>query len=380
MIRVILVDDEKSMLLIMKKMISKIPDIELVGTFQSAGEAYKFIEVNMAEIAFVDINMPGESGLDFARRLAADAINTAVVFITAHKEYALDAFDVNAYDYIVKPISQVRLEMSIQRTIKRNSFLQAVKEGGNSARLLVYCLGGMEVRSAAGSAVQFSSSKSSELMAYLLMKKGKFVSKWSIIEDVFRGMPPQNAETYLNTTIYKLRKALDSHGMKSRIISANESYKFDIRNIYVDFIDFENQINEFSDISSVNQSAALKAEKIYEGELFGEKDYYWSLLEKERLSEVYWSFSKRLAGYLVECHQLTVALQILKKLVHINELDEEVNCLLMRVYAAQRDRISMERQYERYAKVLRKELGIAPEIMARNLYVSLKKSCDNFTY
>jgi len=59
--KVIVVDDEKSMLLIMKKMISKIPDIEIVGCFQSAGEAYKFIKKNKVNMVFVDINMPEES-------------------------------------------------------------------------------------------------------------------------------------------------------------------------------------------------------------------------------------------------------------------------------------------------------------------------------
>ncbi len=372
--KVILIDDEKTMLLIMKKMISKIPDIEIIGSFQSTGEAFEFIKGNKVDMAFVDINMPEENGLDFARRVSAEIGDIAVAFMTAHKEYALEAFEVHAIDYIVKPISQARLENSIQRAKQRFITSFYYRENLTAPKLSVYCLGGMEVICKGVGTVQFGSSKSIELLAYLLMKNNRYVSKWSIMEDVFRGMPPQNAETYLNTTVYKLRKALEPCGMKSAIKSADESYKIDIEEIYVDFLDFESRICVFSEFNNSNLEEALKTEKLFEGELFGEKDYYWSLPQKERLSEVYWSFAIRLVCCLMEGKQLTAALQILKKLIYINELDEEVNCLLMRVYAAQKDKLSFERQYERYEKALRKELGILPENTAANLYTELMES------
>lgn len=373
--KVILIDDEKPMLFIMQKMISKIPEIEIVGSFQNAGDAYKFIKGNKVDLAFVDINMPEENGLDFARKLSDETENIAISFLTAHKEFALEAFEVHAFDYIVKPVSQARLEATIQRARKRFAHSNPpVRERAALPKLFVYCLGGMEVRCEESRTVQFSSSKSAELLAYLLLKNGRFVSKWRVMEDVFRGMPLQNAEIYLNTTVYKLRKALEPHGMKSAIISANESYKIDIKDIYTDFIDFESRVSGFSDLNYSNLEDALRTEGLFAGDLFGERDYYWSLPQKERLSEVYWSFAKRLVNYLLEGNQLTTALQILKKLVFINELDEEINCLLMKVYAVQKDKLSLERQYERYEKALQRELGIAPEMTAANLYTSLIKS------
>lgn len=377
--KVILIDDEKSMLLILKKMISKIPDIEIVGSFQSAGEAYKFIKENKVDLAFVDINMPEENGLDFVKRVIAQVGDLAVCFLTAHKEYALQAFEVHAFDYIVKPITQARLENSIQRVKQRfiTSFYN--KDSAASPKLSVYCLGGLEVFCRGNGTVQFSSSKSIELLAYLLMKNSRYVSKWSVIEHVFKGMPPQNAETYLNTTVYKLRKALEPHGMKHAIISADESYKIDIRDIYVDFLDFETRVSIFSGLNNSSLEEAIKTEKLFAGELFGEKDYSWSLPQKERLSEVYWSFAKKLVSHLLENKQLTAALQILKKMVSINEIDEDVNCLLMKVYADQKDKLSLERQYERYEKVLHIELGISPENTAANLYKELMRSLNKTT-
>lgn len=374
--KIILIDDEKSMLLIMKKMISNIPETEVTGVFQSTSLASSFLRDNHVDMIFVDINMPEESGIDFVRRVTSEIKNMIIVFLTAHKDYALEAFEVQAFDYLVKPISLARLENTIQRARLSFAYYRHQEEKISLHRLFIYCFGGLDVKSEKGNQVQFSSSKSAELFAYLLLKKGRLISKWSIIEDIFGGMPLHNAEIYLNTTVYKLRKALTAFDMKNVIICTAESYKIDLKYFYVDFIDFESQISNFQEINSLNYEAAIKTEMLYNGELFGVKDYIWCLPDKERYSGAYLSFAAKLVTYSIESNQLTKAMLILKKMEVINEIHEEVNSLLMRVYAAQRDRLSLERQYLRYEKKLRKELGVNPEIKFSNLYRALLKSMD----
>ncbi|WP_291637145.1 response regulator [Clostridium sp.] len=374
--KVILVDDEKSMLLIMKKMIYKIPETEIIGAFQSSSEAYRFIKENWVDIAFIDIKMPEEGGLDFARRIMLEFGMIDIVFLTSHKEYALDAFDVHAMDYIVKPISQERLEHTIKRSRERRITALPYSYGGTSVKLSVYCLGGLHIRGVDGARVQVNSSKSLELLAYLLLNKGEFVSKWRIMEDVFSEMSPRNAETYLNTTIYKLRKALGKHEMKEAIISANEGYRIDIKDIYIDFLDFDRRVNDLSIINEANLEDAIKTEKIFLGQLFGDKGYNWSLAAIERLSEVYWDLAKQLGSYLLKNNRLNLSLQILKKMTIENELDEEVNCIIMQVYAAKRDRISLIKQYNRYEKALQRELQINPTSNTERIYDELRRSLE----
>lgn len=113
--KVVMIDDEKAMHLIMKRMLGKINFVEIVGCFQDTTSAYSFIESNEVDVAFVDISMPWENGLDFARRLREVNNQITLVFITSHKEHDLAAFDVYAYDYIVKPLSQKRLQQTIER-------------------------------------------------------------------------------------------------------------------------------------------------------------------------------------------------------------------------------------------------------------------------
>ncbi|NQX61691.1 response regulator transcription factor [Paenibacillus qinlingensis] len=113
--KVILIDDEKAMHLIMKRMLAKMSDIEVVGCFLNAKEAYAYLTTHEVDMVFVDISMPRENGLEFAERVRASGRATKIVFITSHKEYALSAFDVYAFDYIVKPVVQERLFKTVER-------------------------------------------------------------------------------------------------------------------------------------------------------------------------------------------------------------------------------------------------------------------------
>lgn len=372
--KVILIDDEKSMLLIMKKMLSKISGIVLEGYFQNTRDAYSYLKKNKVDMAFVDISMPDENGLSFVKRITEEYEDILITFLTCHKEYALEAFEVHAFDYIVKPITQTRLENVISRANKRLLGSTPKKANMEKIFLSIYCLGGFDVRDSYDKTVFFSSSKSAELIAYLAMKKGRFVSKWSIMEDIFQGMPRHNAETYLNTTVYKLRKALEPYGMKSAIISANESYRIYMTNIYVDYLDFERNVNSYFSFNKENIEMALKVEKLFVGELFADKDYIWSVYDKQRFFEIYWSFGKRLVNYLVEIRQFTVVLNLLKKMMYIYDLDEEINSQLMKVYAILGDVVALKAHYKKYREVLWSELGIFPDKEMDKQYTALLES------
>jgi len=374
--RVILVDDEKATLLIMSRMLSKFQEIELAGVFQSSSEAYSFIRENNIDMAFLDIRMPEENGLNLARRIASEFPGLELVFLTSYKKYALDAFDIHAFDYLVKPVSQERLEDTIKRAMQKHALLPKTSVKESLPKLSVYCLGGMEIHDNNDEIVKLYSSKSFELLAYLIYNKGKFVSKWNVMENVFPGMPVYNAETYLNTTVYKLRKALASYGMNAAVISSNESYRVEFKEIYIDYIDFEIRMNALSQISDCTVEEALKAEKLYEGELFGDRGYFWSIAEKERISVTYFDLCKKIIKYFFKNKNYTQALQILKKIEYKNELDEEVNCLLMELYAYKKDKLALIRQYNKYAKVLKTELRISPGKDTALLYATLIKSFD----
>ncbi len=116
-IKAIIADDEEQLRIFLIKQLSHVwPELMISGEAGNGTDALKLIREHRPDIAFLDIKMPGLSGIEVAREVAGDCL---VVFITAYDEYAVEAFENEAVDYILKPISYDRLEMTVDRLKKQ---------------------------------------------------------------------------------------------------------------------------------------------------------------------------------------------------------------------------------------------------------------------
>ena len=117
-LRTLIVDDEPLALSLLKAKLSKIPEIEVIGECKNGRTAIKATMELSPDLIFLDIQMPGLNGFEVVKRLQTD-IAPLVVFTTAYEQYALDAFDVHAVDYILKPIDEERIQRAVQRALAR---------------------------------------------------------------------------------------------------------------------------------------------------------------------------------------------------------------------------------------------------------------------
>ncbi|MRN54017.1 response regulator [Paenibacillus monticola] len=367
--KVILIDDEKAMHLIMKRMLAKITDVEIVGSFQEVATAFSYLENHEVDLIFADISMPRENGLEFAERLRASGRHTKLVFITSHKEHALYAFDVQAFDYILKPVVQERLHQTVQRVM-------AAKQAPALNEVKFNCLGGIDIQSTQGVRVKWKSSKSAELFGYLLINKGRLVSRARLIEDMFGNMLPKNAEMYLNTTVYQLRKVLETFELKESLHSDSNHYALSLKDIHVDLLSFEEGCRQMPVVDESNIEQAIGIEQLYTGELFGDRAFAWAWNEAERIAALYNSFTQRLCVALLNRGETHAAIRLLRKLMAHNELDEEPFLLLMEALALQENKEELTQQYEKFVETLHKEIGITPSPVAVSLYVQLISGLD----
>ena len=111
--RCILVDDNKMARMALGQLISQLSDLELLAQCETAIEAYNWLEKESADLVFLDIEMPGLSGLELARQLKGR--NTYIIFTTGKKDYALEAFGLNVADYLLKPIALNRLLEAVSK-------------------------------------------------------------------------------------------------------------------------------------------------------------------------------------------------------------------------------------------------------------------------
>ncbi|MEY4307933.1 MAG: hypothetical protein RL422_136 [Bacteroidota bacterium] len=115
--RAIIVDDERLARNELKRLLENFPSIEVIGEAANTDEASQLIEELQPDVAFLDIQMPGKTGFEWLEEW--DGFLPEIIFTTAFDEYALKAFEVNALDYVLKPIELARLSESIQKLESR---------------------------------------------------------------------------------------------------------------------------------------------------------------------------------------------------------------------------------------------------------------------
>ena len=115
MINALLIDDEAAANQRMGRLLEAHPEVKVLGAVKSVAEAIEFLAEQTPDVIFLDVNMPGRTGLELLSELGESQI--AVVFVTAHERYALPAFDAGAVDYLVKPVNPQRLALMIPRLL-----------------------------------------------------------------------------------------------------------------------------------------------------------------------------------------------------------------------------------------------------------------------
>nr|WP_295935030.1 LytTR family DNA-binding domain-containing protein [uncultured Dyadobacter sp.] len=121
----VVIDDEPLALRILEKYIGSYPVLELLGVFDDAVEGGRFLRANPVDLLFIDINMPDLSGLELVSRLE---VRPMVIFTTAYKKFAYEGFELEALDYLLKPITIERFEKAVRKAAERFE-LQRAKQG-----------------------------------------------------------------------------------------------------------------------------------------------------------------------------------------------------------------------------------------------------------
>lgn len=116
----IIVDDEPIARKGIKRLVDEIAPLELLDSFNNTESASLFLKDTKVDLIFLDINMPGMNGLEFARTIPD---TTLVIFTTAYSEYAVDSYELDALDYLVKPIDAARFRKAVEKAIAYHALL-----------------------------------------------------------------------------------------------------------------------------------------------------------------------------------------------------------------------------------------------------------------
>jgi two-component system, LytTR family, response regulator LytT len=134
-LRTVLVDDEQLARDELGYLLSQMDGIDVIGQAGDGVQAFETIKRLTPDVVFLDVQMPGLTGFEVARRMIDQQLSSHIIFVTAFDQHAIEAFEVNAVDYLLKPVDPARLEVALQRARRRISFDRMDEGGGPSAGL-----------------------------------------------------------------------------------------------------------------------------------------------------------------------------------------------------------------------------------------------------
>ncbi|MCG7534061.1 LytTR family DNA-binding domain-containing protein [Pseudoalteromonas sp. OOF1S-7] len=123
----LIVDDEPLALEGLSLRLAKIPEVEVIGQAENGDDAIRLCHELCPDVLFLDLQLPGLSGIEVVQAIQADVL-PMVVFVSAYSDYALDAFELNAIDYVLKPANLGRLQKTVTRILERRQPHQAEQE------------------------------------------------------------------------------------------------------------------------------------------------------------------------------------------------------------------------------------------------------------
>lgn len=363
MIRAIIVEDEELVLQDIRTMVEETGLIDVVKTYANAKDALKEAAVLRPQLAFIDIELPGMDGITLAENLLEAVPALRVVFITAYNEYAVKAFELNAVDYLLKPIGRERFAMMVGRIA---SSLPRVSN--RQEQLEIDCFGVMGVR-IGGKAVRWGRSKAEELFCYLLIHHKTAVHKEAIIEELWPDYDVHRALPILQTAACQLRNVFSPLQGAVKLEYAASRYCLTVAQGKCDYF-FVLDVLE-REFAADTYAAMTEAAQLISRGFFKDQGYLWAVGKEEELKSRMYALLRSHAEHwlsLTDCHS---AIRPLKLLLDILPYDETGNNQLLECYARLNDGTGIVEHYRWLVKVLREEYDMEPAVSTRELYKKL---------
>lgn len=236
--RIIYVDDEMPALQNFKYTLRGFDEVESLELFQNGNAALQYLKNNPVDIAFLDIEMQGKgySGIELAKQIRKIDKRIVIVFITAYASYALDAFGVDAIDYVIKPYMKEDIDKALKKAMKYAQ-IPVIKDEKNKKRVVVQTMPNFSV-SVDGKPFHISREKALELFAVLIEYGERGITTSEGIAYLWPDRPNDaNAQSLFRVTYKRLLDALDSAGIGDIVVSENHRRYVDVNKIECDLYD-----------------------------------------------------------------------------------------------------------------------------------------------
>ena len=364
MIKTYIIDDDPPSAKIIELFLRSYDTVEIAGTFTDPLAALARFEIDKPGLVFLDINMAEMNGMEVAERIMDQSPETDIIFTTAYDHFAVDAFELNAADYIVKPIMKPRFDKSMERIIKKCGQTPETAE-----TLFIRCFGKFGISFGHQEPVKWRTEKSRELAALLVYKEGREISRDEIIELLWPATDPDRAVHYLHNSIYYIRKSFEDYGIGGDLIKISGTYAFLIgsraENDFARYRELLGRREE--DDTALETLLSISRAGFMEGE-----DWDWLFPERAGIEEQFMAVALKLSASYIRAKEVSKAEDILRQAYGKDPFDERITTRLMKLYVHSNQNTKAVLHYNAYAELIKKELGVNPGKLLRELIASIK--------
>lgn len=362
--RIILVSEQPADLKDLSTMLLSYRDIEVTTSWTNPLGALKKIKAKQANVVFISLNIGGRNGLELAKKILDKIKDPNIVFVAGEAKYAVEAFEINAVDYLLEPIMNKRLKITIDRLKRKISQRSDHDIGGTGLEIVSF--ENFKVYHGAETQLSWRTQKTKELFAYLWNGKSQSVSKSKIVDDVFPDHDLENAMALLHTTIYQIRKELRQLGYCNGITYNNDAYKLEVP-IKSDV----NVLDRILDRKEHNNRDIEKILEIYRGDFLGEDGYNWAAyprqVYRDRVFHVLMDFARK----ELDTGRMTAILKNALDVIYwLEPFNGEVARMLIYYYGEMGRYSALRDFFMNYTKMLKKEMDLKPMERTINLYKS----------
>lgn len=357
MLNVVLFDDEKLALKMMEIQLKQIGRTQIIGQFTEYNDLIECIRKNKPNIAFLDIEIPYKNGLEAAQDIMDISPDTEIVFVTAYKDYAFDAYELEAQDYLLKPVKKARLERVIAKieAIKHHSLNLVNNDISKKTKpLKIQMMSKFKAIDENGTVIKWRTKKTEELMVILIHHHNKILTSDEIIEALWPDKELEKAKKMLYTTMYYLKKILIPLGVSS----IENQYSINDKDFDGDFIELKGLMEKLGEEipdkwQDDHEKNFEKIQMLYQGGYLEMNGYEWAEVHKIEFERKFIALTHRARNYYHDKQDVEKEILILEQILKIDEYQEYLYPELLKLYQKTGNIKGYEKTNEKYKEIIK---------------------------